>query len=61
MFTVGAFESVVIADPYSTMVADVSGVETTVSYVGYGLDPVGNDIYGSTTTNSQNGLLLLRL
>ena len=57
LFTVGAFESVVISDPYSTMVADVSGVDTTVSYIGYGLDPVGNDIYGSTSTNSQNGLL----
>ena len=57
LFTVGAFESVVISDPYSTMIADVSGVDTTVSYIGYGLDPVGNDIYGSTSTNSQNGLL----
>ena len=57
LFTVGAFESVVISDPYSTMVADVDGEDTTVSYVGYGLDPVGNDIYGSTSTNSQNGLL----
>ena len=57
LFTVGAFESIVIADPYSTMVADVAGVDTSVSYVGYGLDPVGDDIYGSTTTNSQNGLL----
>ena len=57
LFTVGAFESVVISDPYSTMVADVDGEDTTVSYVGYGLDPVGNDVYGSTNTNSQNGLL----
>ena len=57
LFTVGAFESVVISDPYSTMIADVSGVDTTVSYIGYGLDPVGNDVYGSTSTNSQNGLL----
>ena len=57
LFTVGAFESVVISDPYSTMVADVDGVDTNVSYVGYGIDPVGNDVYGSTTTNSQNGLL----
>jgi len=57
LFTVGAFEQVVISDPYSTMVADVAGADTTVSYVGYGLDPVGNDIYGSTSTNSQNGLL----
>ncbi len=57
LFTVGAFESVVISDPYSTMVADVDGEDTTVSYVGYGLDPIGNDVYGSTSTNSQNGLL----
>ena len=57
LFTVGAFESVVISDPYSTMVADVSGEDTSVSYVGYGIDPVGNDVYGSTTTNSQNGML----
>ena len=57
LFTVGAFESVVISDPYSTMIADVSGVDTNVSYVGYGIDPVGNDVYGSTTTNSQNGML----
>jgi len=56
LFTVGAFESVVISDPYSTMVADVDGVETSVSYAGYGIDPVGNDIYGSTNSNSQNGL-----
>jgi hypothetical protein len=57
LFTVGAFESVVISDPYSTMIADVSGVDTNVSYVGYGLDPVGADVYGSTSSNSQNGLL----
>ena len=57
LFTVGAFESVVISDPYSTMIADVDGVDTNVSYVGYGLDPVGTDIYGSTNSNSQNGLL----
>ena len=56
LFTVGAFQSVVISDPFSTMVADVSGVDTSVSYVGYGLDPIGDDIYGSTSNNSQNGL-----
>jgi len=55
LFTVGAFESIVIADPYSTMVADVSGVDTTTSYVGYGVDPIGADVYGSTNSNSQNG------
>jgi hypothetical protein len=57
LFTVGAFESVVISDPYSTMVADVGGVDTSVSYVGKGIDPIGDDIYGSTSSNSQNGLL----
>ena len=57
LFTVGAFEQVVIADPYSTMIADVSGEQTTVSYVGYGLDPIGDDVYGSTNSNTQNGLI----
>ena len=57
LFTVGAFESVVVSDPYSTMIADVNGEDTSVSYVGYGLDPVGNDVYGSSNSNSQNGLL----
>ena len=55
LFTVGAFQAVVIADPYSTMVADVAGVNTTTSYAGYGIDPIGNDVYGSTNSNSQNG------
>ena len=55
LFTVGAFQAVVIADPYSTMIADVNGVNTTTSYVGYGIDPIGNDVYGSTNSNSQNG------
>ena len=57
LFTVGAFESVVISDPYATMVADVGGVDTSVTYVGYGIDPVGDSVYGSTNSNSQNGLL----
>ena len=55
LFTVGAFESIVIADPYSTMVADVSGVETTVSYIGDGIDPIGSDVYGSSSASAQNG------
>ena len=38
------------------MVADVDGVDTSVTYAGYGIDPVGADIYGSTSSNSQNGL-----
>tara|TARA_R110002012_G_scaffold50825_8_gene131462 strand:+ start:2861 stop:5620 length:2760 start_codon:yes stop_codon:yes gene_type:complete len=56
LFTVGAFTSIVIADPYSTMIADVDGVDTSVNYSGYGLDPIGDDVYGSTSSNSQNGL-----
>ncbi|BAQ93029.1 fiber Ig/hemolysin [uncultured Mediterranean phage uvMED] len=57
LFQVGAFEQVVISDPYSTMIADVDGVDTSITYVGTGIDPIGNDIYGSTSSNSQNGLL----
>jgi len=58
LFTVGAFEAVVISDPYSTMVADVSGVDTTnPTYVGNSIDPIGNDIWGTTSSNSQNGFL----
>ena len=57
LFTVGAFEQIVISDPYSTMVADVSGEDTTVSYVGNSIDPIGSDVYGSSSTGAQNGLL----
>ena len=57
LFTVGAFESVVIADPYSTMIADVSGEDTSLTYIGNGIDVIGDDVYGSTSSNSQNGLL----
>jgi hypothetical protein len=56
LFTVGAFEAIVIADPYATMVADVDGVDATVGYIGYSIDPIGNDVYGTTNLNSQNGL-----
>lgn len=55
LFTVGAFESVVISDPFSTMVADVSGAATTTSIVGNGIDPLGSDVYGSTSSGSLNG------
>jgi len=44
LFTVGAFESVVIADPHSTIVADVGGVDTTGGLVGSAINPSGNDI-----------------
>lgn len=56
LFTVGAFEAVVIADPYSTMVADVGGTAVTGTIVGtHGIDPVGDDIFGASSTGSLNG------
>ena len=67
LFTVGAFEAVVIADPHSTLVADVGGVLTTGGLVGSAINPSGNDIgagvsahynkagYKSTETIDQAG------
>jgi hypothetical protein len=56
LFTVGAFEQVVISDPYSTLVADVDGTLTTGSIVGsHGVDPIGDDIFGASQTGSLNG------
>jgi hypothetical protein len=67
LFTVGAFEAVVIADPHSTIVANVGGVDTTGGLVGSAVNPSGNDIgagisahynesgYKSTDTINQAG------
>jgi hypothetical protein len=56
LFTVGPFEQVVISDPYSTMVADVDGVDiASPTYIGNGIDPIGADVYGASTTGSLNG------
>ena len=44
LFTVGAFESVVISDPYSTMVADVDGVDAAGSLVGDAVNPSNSDV-----------------
>ena len=58
LFTVGAFQSVVIADPYSTMVADVSGIDiVSPTYIGNAIDPVGADVFGSSASGSLNGYL----
>ena len=58
LFTVGAFEQVVISDPYSTMVADVGGINTTGSILGtYGIDPIGDDIFSASSNGSRNGWL----
>jgi hypothetical protein len=57
LFTVGAFESVVINDPYSTMIADVGGVAAGYTLEGSGaIDPAGNDIFTNTSTGNYAGL-----
>jgi len=56
LFTVGAWDTVVINDPYSTMVADVNGTETTGEVLGVnGLDPAGYDIFGADVNGHRNG------
>ena len=67
LFTVGAFESIVISDPHSTLVADLGGIDTTGGLVGSAINPSGNDIgagisshynkagYKSTETIDQAG------
>jgi len=56
LFTVGAFTSVVISDPFSTMVADVDGVDiVNPTYVGNSIDPVGDDVFASTVNGNLNG------
>ena len=51
LFTVGAFEAVVIADPHSTLVADVGGVDTTGGLVGDAINPSGDDIGAATSAH----------
>ena len=51
LFTVGAFESVVISDPHSTLVADVGGVLTTGGLVGDAINPSGDDIGAATSAH----------
>ena len=58
LFQVGAFEQVVITDPYSTMVADVNGVDTTITLGGNAIDPTGNDVAGSTASGYNNSGIL---
>ncbi len=46
LFTVGAFEQVVISDPYATMVADVNGIDAGYTLEGNdAIDPIGDDIF----------------
>ena len=56
LFTVGAFESVVISDPYATMVADTTGVATTETNVVRGTAiETQPDEYGATTSGYNKG------
>ncbi|ACT65630.1 predicted protein [Cyanophage PSS2] len=55
LFTVGPFTSVVISDPYATMVADVGGVDTSSEqHAGEAIDPAGNDISTGGATQHYN-------
>ena len=57
LFTVGAFEAVVIRDPYSTMVADVNGVDAGYTLEGStAIDPVGDDIFTNSGSGNYAGL-----
>ena len=58
LFTVGAFESVVISDPYSTMIADVGGVDAGYTLEGStAIDPIGDDIFTNSGSGNYAGLL----
>ncbi len=58
LFTVGAFESIVISDPYSTMIADVGGVSAGHTLVGStAADPIGDDIFTNSSSGNYAGLL----
>jgi len=55
LFTVGAFESVVVSDPYSTMVADVNGIDAGYTLEGAdAIDPIGDDIFTYDGTGYAN-------
>ena len=57
LFTVGAFESVVISDPFSTMVADVAGVAAGYTLEGStSIDPEGSDIFTNSGSGNYAGL-----
>lgn len=54
LFTVGAFEQVVIRDPYSTLVADVSGTTITGELAGNAVDPISGDIATGSSPSHYN-------
>ena len=53
LFTVGAFEAVVITDPEATEIADVDGEDAAGAAVGANtIDPLGDDVLGTTGTHN---------
>ena len=57
LFTVGPFEAVVISDPFSTMIADVAGVDAGYTLEGTtAIDPAGTEIYANSTSSNYAGL-----
>ena len=51
LFTVGAFEAVVISDPYSTMIADVDGVDAAGALAGDAINPSTSDIAAGSSAH----------
>ena len=57
LFTVGAFEAVVISDPFSTMVADVGGAIAGYTLEGNdATDPISSDIFTNDSSGNFAGL-----
>lgn len=57
LFTVGAFEAVVITDPEATTIADVGGVAAGYTLVGNNaIDPAGDDIFTNNSSGNYAGL-----
>ena len=57
LFTVGPFEAVVISDPFSTMIADVAGVDAGFTLEGgTAIDPSGPDIFTNSASGNYAGL-----
>ena len=57
LFTVGPFEAVVITDPFSTMIADVDGVDAGYTLEGtQAADPAGTDIFVNQAPGNYAGL-----
>jgi hypothetical protein len=57
LFTVGAFEAVVITDPEATTIADVGGTVTTYTLEGNtAVDPIGDAIFTNSSSGNYAGL-----